>query len=147
MITKRLLRVYQALWTFVVVEGVEPTNNHVERAQRRTVLWRRHSFGCPSAAGYRFVERILTVVQTLRLQERSVLQFLVASLFEAPVPPTVPWLAGVYGTYCTCTRLVGLVQELPSPDQVSWKPPVRLAESMEAVGFAASSARSRAPRS
>jgi len=76
----RLLRVYPALWTFVVVEGVEPTNNHVERAQRRAVLWRRRSFGCQSAAGCRFVERILTVVQTLRLQERSVLQFLNESI-------------------------------------------------------------------
>ena len=72
----RLLSVYPALWTFVVVEGVEPTNNHVERAQRRAVLWRRRSFGCQSTAGCRFVERILTVVQTLRLQGRSVLQFL-----------------------------------------------------------------------
>jgi transposase len=72
----RLLKVYPALWTFVVVEGVEPTNNHVERAQRRAVLWRRRSFGCHSAAGCRFVERILTVVQTLRLQRRSVLHFL-----------------------------------------------------------------------
>jgi transposase len=72
----RLLGVYPALWTFVAVEGVEPTNNHVERAQRRAVLWRRRSFGCHSSAGCRFVERILTVVQTLRLQERSVLHFL-----------------------------------------------------------------------
>src|SRR5712691_2286858 len=30
---ERLLKVYAALWTFVVVDGVEPTNNHVERAQ------------------------------------------------------------------------------------------------------------------
>jgi len=73
---RRLLAVYPALWTFVVVENVEPTNNHVERVQRRAVLWRRRSFGCHSAAGCRFVERILTVVQTLRLQRRSVLQFL-----------------------------------------------------------------------
>jgi transposase len=72
----RLLKVYPALWTFVVEEGVEPTNNQVERVQRRAVLWRRRSFGCHSAAGCRFVERILTVVQTLRLQGRSVLQFL-----------------------------------------------------------------------
>ena len=72
----RVLAVYPALWTFVVVEGVEPTNNHVERVQRRAVLWRRRSFGCHSAAGCRFVERILTVVQTLHLQGRSVLQFL-----------------------------------------------------------------------
>lgn len=72
----RLLRVYPALWTFIVVDGVEPTNNNVERAQRRAVLWRRRSFGCHSAAGCRFVERILTVVQTLRMQRRSVLEFL-----------------------------------------------------------------------
>jgi transposase len=63
----RLLGVYPALWTFVVVEGVEPANTHVERAQRRAVQWRRRSFGCQSAAGCRFVERILTVVQTQRL--------------------------------------------------------------------------------
>lgn len=72
----RLASVFPALWTFVVEEGVEPTNNHVERVQRRAVLWRRRSFGCHSAAGCRFVERILTVVQTLRLQGRSVVQFL-----------------------------------------------------------------------
>jgi transposase len=72
----RLLAVYPALWTFVAKEGVEPTNNHAERVQRRAVLWRRRSFGCHSAAGCRFVERILTVVQSLRLQQRSVLQFL-----------------------------------------------------------------------
>jgi len=72
----RLLKVYPALWTFVVVEGVEPTNNHAERVQRRAVLWRRRSFGCQSASGCRFAERILTVVQTLRLQGRSVLSYL-----------------------------------------------------------------------
>jgi len=72
----RVLGVYPALWTFVVEEGVEPTNNHAERVQRRAVLWRRRSFGCQSAAGCRFVERILTVVQSLRLQGRSVLDFL-----------------------------------------------------------------------
>lgn len=75
----RLLSVYPALWTFVAIEGVEPTNNHAERVQRRAVLWRRRSFGCHSADGCRFVERILTVVQSLRLQQRSVVQF----LFEA----------------------------------------------------------------
>jgi transposase len=72
----RLENQFLALWTFVVVKGVEPTNNHAERVQRRAVLWRRRSFGCHSAQGCRFVERILTVVQTLRLQKRSVVQFL-----------------------------------------------------------------------
>jgi transposase len=72
----RLLAQYSGLWTFAVVDGVEPTNNHAERVLRRAVLWRRRSFGCASEAGCRFVERALTAVQTLRLQGRSVLQFL-----------------------------------------------------------------------
>ena len=76
----RLLDKFLAMWTFVVTEGVEPTNNHAERVQRRAVLWRRRSFGCHSADGCRFVERILTVVQTLRLQRRSVLRFLQETL-------------------------------------------------------------------
>jgi transposase len=72
----RILDVYPAVWLFVAEEGVEPTNNHAERVQRRAVLWRRRSFGCHSADGCRFVERILTVVQTLRQQGRSVVDFL-----------------------------------------------------------------------
>jgi transposase len=71
-----LLAVEPALWTFVDKAGVEPTNNHVERALRSGVLWRKNAFGCHSDAGCRFVERILTVVQTLRLQKRPVLEFL-----------------------------------------------------------------------
>jgi transposase len=73
-----------ALWTFATTEGmaqdVEPTNNHAERVQRRAVLWRRRSFGCHSADGCRFVERILTVVQSLRLQNRPVLTFLAQAI-------------------------------------------------------------------
>ncbi len=71
-----LLELEDALWTFTRVEGVEPTNNFMERLLRRAVLWRRRSFGCASDAGCRFVERILTVVQTRRLQGKSVLNYL-----------------------------------------------------------------------
>jgi transposase len=71
-----LLALEPALWRFVVTEGVEPTNNHAERLLRSGVLWRKTSFGCHSADGCRFVERLLTVVQTLRLQQRNVLNFL-----------------------------------------------------------------------
>ena len=76
----RVLKVYPALWTFVVVDGVEPTNNHAERVQRLAVLWRKNCFGCHSDTGCRFVERLLTVVQTLRVQKRSVFQYLKATL-------------------------------------------------------------------
>ena len=71
-----LLKLEEALWTFVDTPGVEPTNNHIERLLRRPVLWRKRSFGCWSEAGCRFAERILTVVQTRRLQAKSVLDYL-----------------------------------------------------------------------
>lgn len=67
-----------ALWRFVHIRGVEPTNNQAERALRRGVLWRRKSFGTQSEPGSRFVERILTVVTTLRQQKRQVLEYLTA---------------------------------------------------------------------
>ena len=47
----------ERLWTFVEVEGVEPTNNAAEQALRHAVIWRKLSFGTQSAAGSRFVER------------------------------------------------------------------------------------------
>jgi transposase len=71
-----LLAVEPALWTFAGVEGIEPTNNHAERVLRSGVLWRKNAFGCHSEAGCRFAERMLTVVQTLRLQKRPVLDYL-----------------------------------------------------------------------
>ena len=71
-----LLELEAALWTFTRVDGVEPTNNFMERLLRRAVLWRRHRFGCVSVADCHFVERVLTVVQTRRLQDKSVLNYL-----------------------------------------------------------------------
>jgi transposase len=71
-----VLALYPALWLFATVEGVEPTNNHIERLLRPGVLWRKNAFGNHSEAGCRFAERILTVVQTLRLQKRQVVDYL-----------------------------------------------------------------------
>ena len=73
---ENLLNLESALWTFARVEGVEPTNNFMERLVRLAVLWRRRSFGCNSETGCRFVERILTVVQTCRLRRRQTVEFL-----------------------------------------------------------------------
>lgn len=82
------------LWTFVESEGVEPTNNHAERSLRLAVIWRRRSFGSQSAAGCQYVERILTAVQTLRLQKRNVLEFLTdtvqAHRNRQPTPKLLP---------------------------------------------------------
>ena len=73
---RNLLDLYPALWTFARVEGVEPTNNLAERTLRPAVIWRKISFGNHSPEGCRFVERILTTVQTLQLQHRPVLAYL-----------------------------------------------------------------------
>ena len=85
----KLLALYPALWLFVTIKGVEPTNNHAERLLRSGVLWRKNAFGCRSASGCRFVERMLTVVQTLRLQHHTVLDYLV----EATAAHQSGWLA------------------------------------------------------
>ncbi len=79
-IAKDLREYGAALWTFARVEGVEPTNNAAERAVRKAVLWRKTSFGSASRWGSRFVERMLTVCESLRAQGRSILEFLVATV-------------------------------------------------------------------
>jgi transposase len=68
------------LWTFLEVEGVEPTNNASERALRHAVIWRKLSFGTQSAHGSRFVATILTVVETCRQQSRSVFDYLTTAM-------------------------------------------------------------------
>jgi transposase len=80
------------LWTFLDVEGVEPTNNASERALRPAVIWRKLSFGTQSARGSRFVETILTVVQTCQQQSRNSFQYLtdaVQAHFANQLPPSL----------------------------------------------------------
>jgi transposase len=91
---KDLLRTFDAMWTFIRVEGVEPTNNHAEREIRNLVIWRRTSFGTQSERGSRYIERMATVVSTLRKQERDVLEYLTAayqaSLLHQSPPSLLP---------------------------------------------------------
>jgi len=68
------------LWTFLRHQGVEPTNNAGERALRHAVIWRKLSFGTQSASGSRFVETMLTVIETCRQQGRNVFSFLTAAV-------------------------------------------------------------------
>jgi transposase len=89
---ENLLDIEAALWTFSLHDGVDPTNNHIERLLRPGVLWRKNAFGCHSDDGCRFVERILTVVQTLRLQKRPVLDFLYQSLLTHRQTQSAPAL-------------------------------------------------------
>jgi transposase len=89
---ENLVKLEVALWTFVRVAGVEPTNNGAERPLRRAVLWRRRSFGTQSADGSRFVACILTAVTTLRQQQRDVLDYLTeacAATIRGDQPPSL----------------------------------------------------------
>lgn len=79
-LSQDLLTLWPALWTFVTVEGVEPTNNAAERALRPAVLWRKGCFGADSAAGNVFVARLLTVGTTCRQHQRPLLAFLTAAV-------------------------------------------------------------------
>jgi transposase len=81
---ERIVKLRRSLWRFAEVEGIEPTNNSAERALRRAVLWRRKSFGTQSDRGSRFVERILTVMMSLRQQGRDVLEYLTAMCSHQP---------------------------------------------------------------
>jgi transposase len=96
-----ILKREAALWTFVDVEGVEPTNNLAERQIRPGVLWRNSSFGTQSEAGSRFVERIMTVVSTLKQQGRNPLDYLTEACEAAnrgrPVPSLLPTLSMLTG--------------------------------------------------
>ena len=80
------------LWTFTEIQGIEPTNNAAERALRPAVIYRKLSFGTQSESGSRFIERMLTVSETCRLQNRSPYQYLVSAMeafFEKRTPPTL----------------------------------------------------------
>ena len=82
------------LWTFLDSEGIEPTNNAAERSLRHAVIWRKLSFGTQSASGSRFVETLLTTIETCRQQERNVFQFVTnaveAHFHQQPGPSLLP---------------------------------------------------------
>lgn len=90
----KMLGVFDSFWTFVRVEGVEPTNNASERAIRHGVLYRHISLGTQSDEGSRFVERILTVEASLRRQGRDMRRFLLdachAQLWDTAPPSLIP---------------------------------------------------------
>jgi transposase len=87
---KELVEHKNNLWTFVDVDGIQPTNNAAEQALRHAVIWRKLSFGTQSASGSRFVERLLTVIETCRRQSRDTFQWLTdavqARLNQSPAP-------------------------------------------------------------
>ena len=91
-----LLAEYDALWTFCNVQDIELplTNNAAERALRHGVIMRRVQGGTHSQQGNRWIERMLSIRETLRLQDRSALDYLIAAATAGhrgqPAPSPLP---------------------------------------------------------
>ena len=77
---RALLKREAALWRFAATPGLEPTNNLAERMLRGAVIWRKKSFGSASQAGCRYVERMLSVTETLRLRGQAPLAYLASAV-------------------------------------------------------------------
>jgi transposase len=91
---RALLKREAALWRFAATPGLEPTNNLAERMLRPAVIWRKKSFGSASLAGCRYVERMLSVVETLRLRGHPTLAYLADAIAAYrrgdPIPAISP---------------------------------------------------------
>jgi transposase len=97
---RRLLREMDSLWVFLAQRGVEPTNNRAERALRFGVQWRKRSLGTASDKGNRWVERILSLKETCRLQARATYAVLVEAIssFFHSQQPDLSWINAVVST-------------------------------------------------
>lgn len=95
---KRILKLKDALWTFVHTPDVEPTNNLAERSIRSYVIWRKTSFGTQSKRGSLYMERMMTIVGSCKLQGRNILDFVTQAVraytTNAAAPSLVPAQAG-----------------------------------------------------
>ena len=72
-----LLKDFPSMWTFLKYEGIEPTNNLAERDLRHGVIWRKISFGNQSDTGKIFVERMLTVITTMKKQAQNAFDYII----------------------------------------------------------------------
>lgn len=90
---RRLLKHEKSLWRFATTPGLEPTNNLAEQMLRGAVIWRKKCFGNASEAGLRYVERVLSVIQTLRRRGHDVLEYLTQAVTahrKGQPPPPIP---------------------------------------------------------
>ena len=81
-----------ALWNFLEIANIEPTNNLAEQVIRTLAIWRKTSFGTQSTLGSLYMERIMTVIATCKLQSRNILEYLthaVRSFIEGSEPPSL----------------------------------------------------------
>lgn len=89
---RALLKREPAMWNWAKIPGLEPTNNLAERMLRPAVMWRRKSFGSDSRGGCIFVERMQSVIQTMKLRKQNMLDYLECALVahRAGTPVPVP---------------------------------------------------------
>jgi transposase len=90
---RNLLKVWPALWTFAARRGIQPTNNHAERALRGAVIFKKLSQGSQSKTGERRIERLPSASTTCRLQSRSLHEYLIELLTAHARGDPLPRLA------------------------------------------------------
>ena len=91
---KGIDHLWPALWTYLDVPGVEPTNNVAECAIRPAVLWLKGNSGTQSGTGARFAGGMLTVAATCRMHGLDLFAYLAgvctASMADLAVPQLLP---------------------------------------------------------
>ena len=91
---RNILSYGPALWRFLETDGIEPTNNLAERLIRTIAIWRKTSFGTQSKSGSLYMERIMTVVATCKLQGKNILDYLTSAvknhIEKSPFPSLLP---------------------------------------------------------
>ena len=89
---RNLLKAWPALWSFAKHPGVQPTNNHAERALRGAVIYRKLTLGSQSEAGELRTARLLSAHTTCRLQRRSLFVYLTDAISAHARGDPVPLL-------------------------------------------------------
>ena len=82
----------RAYFTFMARPGVEPTNNVAEQALRFVVLDRKLTQGTRDENGQRWCERVWSVLQTCRQQQRPAYAFTAETVQAHFIGRTLPLL-------------------------------------------------------
>ncbi len=72
------------IFTFLDVNGMEPTNNHAEQSLRLPVIFRKICFGNRSTLGAQTFSANLSLLTTAKRQQRDPLAFLQTLLLQGP---------------------------------------------------------------
>jgi transposase len=72
------------IFTFLDINGMEPTNNHAEQSLRLPVIFRKICFGSRSTLGAQTFSTNLSLITTAKRQQRDPLAFLQTLLLQGP---------------------------------------------------------------